>query len=514
MSLAVIRLWSWIVAPLLLTSFMAGRSHSAERASDGILTPLTYCSAPADALEEAAARLEKVDGVNAERLPTKNGNPFESRRAIAVRFRNWNDLPMTLHVVPALPGDRDGQPPEDYRGALVAEVIASDSRYTMVAPSGYDPEIADRVAAALGLLRSKEGEVRRLRESAAMWLDLRLAVARDSDLKSDAPQPLADGPTLAQIENFTRVFGEAGYNGGRRRGDPYLWFPVLECSDVSTVLATTADRGTRFVLLSDKLDEVLLSGSKRPRPWFLKRARAVRNAQGRPAVELVFDDVASARLARLINANPGRALALLLDNRVVQIQRIDGKWNDTLVVSGRAFDEKLVAGMVRSLRECMYEQIAVAGTDSQAAPADDDARAVELKTVEEALKPVLQKVEPKVRMEYRDTSLIVTHLPQTFKIHGSSKSGQINEQAHDEVGPSYKGFLLRVHLQPGGEVNQAVTPQTVRNPYWLTDLDVTPLAGTDKQIYWALSYGSRADTELLEKICATLKALGDTPAKK
>jgi preprotein translocase subunit SecD len=118
---------------------------------------------------------------------------------------------------------------------------------------------------------------------------------------------------------------------------------------------TTSPGGT-YVLLSDKPDEVLLSGSKRPRPWHLKQVQAIRDAEGRPAVELQFDETAAAGMARLTKANRGRALATLFFDHVVQIQVIDAEIRDKMVLSGKAFDEKLVKQLVRSLSECMLAE--------------------------------------------------------------------------------------------------------------------------------------------------------------
>lgn len=126
-----------------------------------------------------------------------------------------------------------------------------------------------------------------------------------------------------------------------------------------------------------------------------------------------------------------------------------------------------------------------------------------------ALQPVLNRLDPKPTMEYPDhtASLVVTYLPQTYTIHGRSKTGDISVNIRDQVGPSSTGFVLRVHLQSKGEVNQASTPQTIQEPYWTTFLDVTPIEQTDKQIYWSLSYSSRTSTELLAQIRTALKQL-------
>jgi len=133
----------------------------------------------------------------------------------------------------------------------------------------------------------------------------------------------------------------------------------------------------------------------------------------------------------------------------------------------------------------------------------------ELKAVAESLQPILQKLNPGAKVEYSEgaQTLTITYLPQTFKVHSRSMNGEIALKAHDEIGPSYKGFVLMVSLQPKGLVNQAVTPQTMRYPYWATDMDVTPFGKTGKQLYWGLSYGSRTDYKLLYDIRFKLKSL-------
>ena len=136
-----------------------------------------------------------------------------------------------------------------------------------------------------------------------------------------------------------------------------------------------------------------------------------------------------------------------------------------------------------------------------------------LASVAVALKPILEKLDPRPSADFPEhtTSLIVTYLPQTYKIHGRSKSGQVSTNVYDQVGPGFKGFVLRAHLQPRGEVNQADTPQTIREPYWQTDLDVTPIGDTDKQVYWALSYMGRTQTNVLAEIREAIKGLEKSP---
>ena len=136
-----------------------------------------------------------------------------------------------------------------------------------------------------------------------------------------------------------------------------------------------------------------------------------------------------------------------------------------------------------------------------------------LLAVASAMQPVLVKLDPKPSVDFPEssTSLVATYLPQTYKIHGRSKSGQVLTNVYDEIGPGFKGFVLRVHLQPKGEGNQACTPQTIREPYWQTDLDVTPLEQTDQQAYWALSYMGRTPTNVLAELRKAMKGLETGP---
>jgi len=136
-----------------------------------------------------------------------------------------------------------------------------------------------------------------------------------------------------------------------------------------------------------------------------------------------------------------------------------------------------------------------------------------LNTVVAGLQPVLQGLDPKPSVEFPDytTSLRVTYLPQKYMIHGRSKTGEVSTNAHEEIGPSFSGFVFWAQLQPKGTVNQTDTPQTIREPYWLMDLDITTIGQTDNQIYWVLSYAGRTPTNLLAEIKKALKLMERSP---
>ena len=133
----------------------------------------------------------------------------------------------------------------------------------------------------------------------------------------------------------------------------------------------------------------------------------------------------------------------------------------------------------------------------------------ELDRLTAALGSALGSLEPPATFTRESaTTLRVSQRVQTFLIHDRSMDGRIAPEAREEVGPSHQGFVLFAEVQPAGTVNQADTPQLLRRPYWETWIEVSPLPGSDRQVYWGLSYGSRADTNLLAKIKAVLGGPG------
>ena len=105
-------------------------------------------------------------------------------------------------------------------------------------------------------------------------------------------------------------------------------------------------------------------------------------------------------------------------------------------------------------------------------------------------------------------TLVVRYKTRQYIIHPTSKTGRISETAVIREGPSDNGFLLRVHVQRLGKVNQADVPQTIRQPYWSLDLQAYEIKNADKQIYVALSYNTNTDKKLIRKLRAITKECG------
>ncbi len=131
------------------------------------------------------------------------------------------------------------------------------------------------------------------------------------------------------------------------------------------------------------------------------------------------------------------------------------------------------------------------------------------------LRPVLEKLgaeAPKIEVSQDGRDVDVRYRTQKFAIHGISMTGKIDEHTHEEIGPAHDGFRLKMTVEEKeGEPNQADVPQTLREPYWQTDLDIAIIDGTSRQVFWSLSYGSRPDKSILDAIRNALLTLGPRP---
>lgn len=112
------------------------------------------------------------------------------------------------------------------------------------------------------------------------------------------------------------------------------------------------------------------------------------------------------------------------------------------------------------------------------------------------LTAVICKECPDAEFEVADNAFTAKHGTMMFTLHGRSMGGAIRSKTHQEEGPNYKGFMLKVTLQQGREVHQAVTPQTLRGPYWKTYIDDPPTPDGENHYWAAFSYGSRLDQKL------------------
>ena len=131
----------------------------------------------------------------------------------------------------------------------------------------------------------------------------------------------------------------------------------------------------------------------------------------------------------------------------------------------------------------------------------------------------LSTLDPKPTFEIPESSagrsLVVRYKTRQYVVHPKNKAGRISEKTEIQEGPSDDGFFLRAHIQPLGEVNQAVVPQIIRQTYWMLDLQVYEMENANKQIYFALSFNSRTNPELIKALKEIAAQAGaDPPATK
>jgi hypothetical protein len=82
----------------------------------------------------------------------------------------------------------------------------------------------------------------------------------------------------------------------------------------------------------------------------------------------------------------------------------------------------------------------------------------------------------------------------TYTLHARAKTGEVYEKTHQEEGPNFKGFILRVELREGKYDGGAVVPATLQGPYYPTFIDGANLNG--KHHWVSFSYGGRLNSEL------------------
>lgn len=141
----------------------------------------------------------------------------------------------------------------------------------------------------------------------------------------------------------------------------------------------------------------------------------------------------------------------------------------------------------------------------------------------EAADPVLISLQSKLKHELRNLketptfeipegssgkSLLMRYRTREYQVYRSNKAGHLGKELVPTEGPDDEGILLlRIHVQSKGEVNQAVVPQTIQEPYWSTLLNVHPVADSQKQIYVAMSSRGRTDKELVKSVIKLLASV-------
>ncbi len=107
---------------------------------------------------------------------------------------------------------------------------------------------------------------------------------------------------------------------------------------------------------------------------------------------------------------------------------------------------------------------------------------------------------PDAKIEVTADGFIAKSGTMMFTLHGKSKTGEIYADTYRAEGPNFKGFLLRVAVNPGLYQGAAATPQTLQEAYFTTFIDAPSTPAGDAHYAVGFSFGSRLDPELKKAI--------------
>ena len=97
-------------------------------------------------------------------------------------------------------------------------------------------------------------------------------------------------------------------------------------------------------------------------------------------------------------------------------------------------------------------------------------------------------------------SLRVAHKTNKFMVHTIHKTGYISPKPIEVEGPNYDGLIVEARVRMGQHAGQAEIPQELKRTYWKTFINAYPIDKGKSYLYLSLSYGSRTDKKMVEKI--------------
>jgi len=135
----------------------------------------------------------------------------------------------------------------------------------------------------------------------------------------------------------------------------------------------------------------------------------------------------------------------------------------------------------------------------------------ELKILETSLAPALAGLTPTPKLSFipAERMMQADFRAKSFKASDSPRSRGRTPSRY-EFGPDEQGFVLTAQFQDAGSPNSLSALATPEGMNWKTDIGITPVTGTPKQVSWALSHGANLDPAVLEKLRQGLQDLTAT----
>jgi hypothetical protein len=120
------------------------------------------------------------------------------------------------------------------------------------------------------------------------------------------------------------------------------------------------------------------------------------------------------------------------------------------------------------------------------------------------LTSVITNLCPEAEITVDEHAFSAKHDTMVYTIHSRSKTGEVYPTTHQQEGPAFRGFMLRVSLNDGEYGGAACVPQTLHGPYYPTFIDAPSISDGKKHYQVHFSYGGRLDPELKKAILETI----------
>jgi hypothetical protein len=120
------------------------------------------------------------------------------------------------------------------------------------------------------------------------------------------------------------------------------------------------------------------------------------------------------------------------------------------------------------------------------------------------MEAVVKKHFPDAIVTHKNGTFRAKHGTSTFMVHNVNMVGQVSEDAREEEGPNYKGFMIMIYVAEGKYRGAAVVPQTLRRPYWQTYIDRPPTADGKNHYVINFAYGVRLDSKFTQAVFGVL----------
>jgi SecD/SecF fusion protein len=179
------------------------------------------------------------------------------------------------------------------------------------------------------------------RETYEAWSRARRTLDDPSDLKRLIAKagvlefrmaPPAGSLSPADLEHYQALLRDNNPAELATRGGQYLWMEVVGDRDNVGGLILGNRDGKTYVLLSNKIDDVLLKTSG---DWKLADARRGSDQAGRPAVNFSFDAVGAKLFGDLTARHINDRMAILLDDQVYSAPTIKSAISESGQITGK-----------------------------------------------------------------------------------------------------------------------------------------------------------------------------------